>query len=198
MIQSRLYRSHVRLLGQYPAAYKVHNDHCKTTSNEALIGTCQLIPPQEEDYEDQASAAGKPPPKRRRVRGFNDRPGVVQEAAGYRKHWIACLFTSVGYGKPTKKHAGMDKPEVILENTRKSLVGLREQLLKLRRGDKEKGGATASELGIADAEATPGELWSCKFNSGLFAVEWADTKRVLEEELNGLGENVRVVSPSKA
>jgi hypothetical protein len=76
----------------------------------------------------------------------------------------------------------MDKPDMILENTRKSLIDLREQLCRLAREDKEE----------------VGELWSCKFNSGLFAVQWADTRRVLEEEVKSLGKIVRVVSPAKS
>lgn len=27
----------------------------------------------------------------------------------------------------------------------------------------------------------PGDLWGCKFNAGLFAVEWGRTKKVLED-----------------
>lgn len=81
----------------------------------------------------------------------------------------------------------MDKPDVILENTRKSLTDLREQLWRLENEDKE-------EVG----KKRPGELWSCKFNSGLFAVQWADTRKVLEEELKSLGETIRVVSTAKS
>jgi ADP-ribose 1''-phosphate phosphatase len=140
---------------QYPAAYKVHNDHCRATPNEVLIGTCQLIPPQENDYKRTPSGSGK--------------------------HWIACLLTSVGYGKKaTKTHPAMDKPDLILESTRRSLIDLREQLSKLAEENKKE----------------VGELWSCKFNSGLFAVEWADTRRVLEAELRGLGKIVLVISPA--
>lgn len=27
----------------------------------------------------------------------------------------------------------------------------------------------------------PGELWGCRFNAGLFAVEWERTRKVLED-----------------
>jgi ADP-ribose 1''-phosphate phosphatase len=74
----------------------------------------------------------------------------------------------------------MDKPDLILESTRRSLIDLREQLSKLADENKKE----------------VGELWSCKFNSGLFAVEWADTRRVLEAELRGLGNIVQVISPA--
>jgi hypothetical protein len=149
-----------RPAGQYPAAYKVHNEYCKATANEKLLGTCQLIPPQQEDY---------------------DRP-----RSSSRRHWIACLFTSKGYGKPTKKHPGVDEPDVILEHTRASLQDLKEQLLELEN--------TGEEVD----EDRPTELWSCKFNSGLFAVAWTDSKKVLQEQLTSLGKTVRVVSPARS
>lgn len=146
---------------KYPAAYKVHNDYCKATSNESLIGTTQLIAPQHEDYKKANSGLKKK-----------------------QQHWIACLFTSVGYGKPTKTRPGMDKPDVILENTRNSLRDLQTQLLKIEHAAEGK-----------EDETIPGELWSCRINSGLFAVQWADTRQVMEEELKSLCRTVTVVSP---
>ncbi len=165
------------------------------TSDKALIGTCQLIPPQEEDYE-PAAITSMPPSKRRRVE-LSSSKSIPKESLSLRRHWIACLFTSIGYGKPTKNHPGMDKPDVILENTRKSLVDLKEQIFKFEsKEEEEEEEKEVSTLRIAKAEGEmPGELWSCKFNSGLFAVDWADTRKVLEEELKGLGKTVRVVSP---
>nr|OQO26400.1 hypothetical protein B0A51_05586 [Rachicladosporium sp. CCFEE 5018] len=54
---------------KYPAAYKVHLAHCKATKAEDLLGTAQLISPQDSDVK-----AGE-------------------------SHWIACVFTSVDVGK---------------------------------------------------------------------------------------------------
>jgi ADP-ribose 1''-phosphate phosphatase len=92
----------------------------------------------------------------------------------------------------------MDKPDVILENTRKSLVDLKEQLLKLEnkaeKGDDDESLKTKTTV----HGDKPGELWSCKFNSGLFAVDWADTRKVLEDEFKSLEKPVRVVSPEKS
>ena len=92
----------------------------------------------------------------------------------------------------------MDKPDVILENTRKSLIDLKEQLLKLQQDGGEGKGQHSSTAEEQEREDRPGELWSCKFNSGLFAVDWADSKKVLEEELKSLGRTVRVVSPAES
>ena len=123
---------------------------------------------------------------------------AARESSGSKRHWIACLFTSEGYGKPTKTHPGMDKPDVILKNTRKSLVDLKEQLLKLEKGAEGRDGGIDSQSKKVMSKDGPRELWSCKFNSGLFAVEWEHTGKVLEEELKSLGKTVRVVSPAKS
>lgn len=92
----------------------------------------------------------------------------------------------------------MDKPEVILQNTRKSLRDLREQLLRLENHDEKAKDSGPVKAKIAGSHNKPGELWSCKFNSGLFAVDWEDTRKVLEEELEVWGKTVRVVSPGKS
>lgn len=42
-----------------------------------------------------------------------------------------------------------------------------------------------------DEMSAPNGLWSCRFNSGLFRVEWSQSRRVLE----GAGLAVTVVSP---
>jgi ADP-ribose 1''-phosphate phosphatase len=183
------------LHGQYPAAYKIHNHYCKATSADQLIGTCQLIPPQRDDYE-RVVTVRRPPSKRRKIDESEDEKNAAQKSPGSKRHWIACLFTSKGYGKATKTHPGMDKPEVILENTKKSLVDLKEQLLERQHeGEKDEADTKAKRLG---SKELPGELWSCRFNSGLFAVDWADTRKVLEEELKSVGKAVRVVSPAES
>jgi ADP-ribose 1''-phosphate phosphatase len=161
-----------------------------------IIGTCQLIPPQQEDYEGAANTV-RPRSKRRKIETSNETDATKSQPDS-RKHWIACLFTSVGYGKPTKKHPGMDKPDVILGNTEKSLVDLKEQLLKLENKSEEGDDDESPKTRTSVHAGKPGELWSCKFNNGLFAVDWADTRKVLEEELKSLGKPVRVVSPGKS
>lgn len=181
---------------QYPTAYKIHNGYCKSTPNQALVGTCQLIPPQQQDYEEGGSSTLSLRSERRKVEE-PDRGSLGQQVPCRKRHWIACLFTSIGYGKPTKKHPGMDKPDVILENTRNSLIDLKEQILKLENEENEEDGQVSSKGRTSGGEDKPGELWCCKFNSGLFAVEWTDTREVLEEELKSLRKTIRVVSPAK-
>ncbi|GAB1199232.1 hypothetical protein APSETT444_008578 [Aspergillus pseudonomiae] len=75
-----------------------------------------------------------------------------------KKHWIICLFTSRNFGKR------VSPPEVIIQNTELAVADMVRQIHELR----------ADESGI-------GELWSCRFNSGLFGVKWELSRRVLEE-----------------
>ncbi|KAL4893663.1 hypothetical protein BDV59DRAFT_207486 [Aspergillus ambiguus] len=69
-----------------------------------------------------------------------------------KRHWVICLFTSKRTGK------NVSDPDTILENTRLALADMKRQI---------------DELGI--------ELWSCRFNSGLFKVEWQLSRKVLED-----------------
>jgi ADP-ribose 1''-phosphate phosphatase len=71
-------------------------------------------------------------------------------------------------------------PDVILENTVRAVQDMARQVLELR----------------AKGEAV-GQIYSCRFNSGLFHVDWKYSKAVLEKECAGIPElgNVVVVRP---
>ena len=103
---------------------------------------------------------------------------------GRERHWIACLFTSVGLGR------NVSKPEVILENTRRAVKDLGTQVEMLR--EKQLGNKKnyQDHKGGTGAE-TPGDCWAVRINSGLFSVPWAQTKKVLEEG----GVDIVVVRP---
>lgn len=122
-----------------------------------LAGECLLIPPQKEDYKQRK----KP------------------------RRWIACLFTSVGYGKKNARlnNPGKSEPGFIMYYTRAALEDFRVQY-------EEYVCAASSSDGGSDP---PGEIWACKFNSGAFGVAWEDTKGVLEEEFHGFGASFTVV-----
>ncbi|OJJ45751.1 hypothetical protein ASPZODRAFT_133621 [Penicilliopsis zonata CBS 506.65] len=77
-----------------------------------------------------------------------------------KRHWIICLFTSPRFGQ------NRSSPEVILENTVFAIADMKRQLRILR---------------VREVEGGPAELWSCRFNSGLFGVEWRLTRSVLED-----------------
>ncbi|AEO61394.1 hypothetical protein MYCTH_2311508 [Thermothelomyces thermophilus ATCC 42464] len=74
-------------------------------------------------------------------------------------HYIGCLFTSRGYGR------SRDPPESILGATGPAM----RHLMRLIAEEEERTGAQI------------GEVRMCRINSGLFAVPWDRTKRVVEE-----------------
>jgi ADP-ribose 1''-phosphate phosphatase len=76
-----------------------------------------------------------------------------------KKHWIVCLFTSKGYGQH------VDRSEQIINSTLAALEDLKEKLADLR---------------LDGTEPSPTALYSCRFNSGLFAVPWSQTRAAIE------------------
>jgi ADP-ribose 1''-phosphate phosphatase len=150
---------------------------------------------------------------RRKRRKFNAEQST-------KKHWIGCLFTSDGYGKPTKRKPGKDPPGKILQNTRAALKDLVQQLEVLdappRRldsadvgtgdprldGDAPRGSGTDNGRRVgantaghgAGRDPQLGSLYACKFNSGSFGVEWKDTRAVIEEVLDGSNKTLHVIS----
>ncbi|WEW54636.1 ADP-ribose 1''-phosphate phosphatase [Emydomyces testavorans] len=189
---------------KYPGAYRIYRAHCQKylqqqskTSGRPIDSTAQgtegsregskrvlrspegtalLIPPQPEDYyvllQEETDTATEPRGKKRRR--VNKCGG--KQLAG-KRHWIVCLFTSWHYSSKQKS-----SPEVILENTTLALEDLKRQLQDLE--------MTATDESRKPKE-TPTDLWSCRFNAGLFGVPWQETKAVLEEA----GLRVTVVRP---
>ncbi|RAH79848.1 hypothetical protein BO86DRAFT_435383 [Aspergillus japonicus CBS 114.51] len=93
------------------------------------------------------------------------------EPSGGHQHWIICLFTSFSYGTATSP------VDILLGNTELAVADLKKQLEELR--------AEGIDLG---------RLWSCRFNSGLFGVDWAHSRDILVRS----GLEVTVVSPPRA
>jgi ADP-ribose 1''-phosphate phosphatase len=136
------------------------------------LGTCLLIPPQRGDY---APDSGRGQRRSRNVQ--LQATGLSQNR---RKHWIACVITSRLYGR------SVSPPDIIIENTRLAVRDLKRQLAELQRARGAEACANSD-----NSDNRPGELWSCRFNSGLFAVAWAESRKVLEES----GLQVTVVRP---
>lgn len=72
-------------------------------------------------------------------------------------HWVACLFTSRGFGK------SVDNEADIVSNTERSLADLSAKLTESK-----------------DQGQSIGDCFSVKINSGLFRVDWELTKRVID------------------
>ncbi len=114
---------------KYPKSFELYNKHCKSFSDDDLIGSAQLV-----DTTELKNIPGKP-----------------------RK--IINLFTSKAFGMYK------DFPDEIVENTRSAL----DYLWPL--------------LQMAEPNSKEINIWSNKFNSGLFDVPWEDTEKVLLEAL---------------
>jgi hypothetical protein len=153
--------------------------HCqRATGPRTLIGTCLLIPPQPYDYERARTL---------KLKGI-DNALLGEITIPKPRRWIACLFTSIGYGRPNKKtnNPGKDSPSLILQHTRLALEELRTRLEDYAISDPKKMkflGTTAKEA----ADEKPGEIWSSKFNSGAFGVDWEVTREVLVQEFDTFG-----------
>lgn len=146
---------------QYPEAFRIYRSHCQsylsdprneTAANKQNQGARTIRLP-------EGTTLLIPPQEK----DYSLRGG----AAKVKKQWIACLFTSWHYG-PRKR----SPPDVILANTELAVADLRRQIAEIKSNVR------------ADADpqtALPGELWGCRFNAGLFAVEWEKTRTVLED-----------------
>ena len=157
---------------QCPAAFEVYQLHCKRAARPYdLIGTCLLIPPQPSDYEQQRKVKLK----------VTDKLIISDINVPKPRRWIACLFTSIGYGRPNMKtnNPGKGSPSSILTFTRTALEELRTLL-------EDFGPTNFNKMtrGATDDDK-PGEIWSPMFNSGAFGVDWGDTQQILIDEFNG-------------
>lgn len=132
-------------------------------------GTALIIPPQKRDYESEKANEGK----------AKEKEGAATTTTTKKKHWIICLFTSRQFGK------NVSSPDTILANTELAIAEMKEQLAKLAVRNTDEGEENGSGM------SAPRELWSCRFNSGLFRVEWSRSRRVMEEA----GLEVTVVRP---
>lgn len=95
-----------------------------------------------------------------------------------KRRWIACLFTSVGYGKAHMpvNNPGKDANGLIVKHTRCALEELRVRL------EEHCPSNFNEETNWRTDDRKPGAIWSGKFNSGAFGVDWEDTRAILEEE----------------
>jgi ADP-ribose 1''-phosphate phosphatase len=149
----------LQLRRQFPAAYSIYANHCKTNHAEDLLGTCLLIAPQEKDI---------------------DRTKPV---------WIACLFTSVGYGKGNKRNGnpGVSSKEDIVKATAPALLRM------LLDWESERENEAAKEDGAE--EKTPDSAIFCpKFNAGSFGVEWEKTEELIVQKWGAVEAQWTVVS----
>lgn len=169
---------------QYPAAYEKYRSHCKH----------YLSHPQSKYANGPATASKKPDAKSdTTVRKLQLPEGTAliippQKSdvdRNGRSHWIICLFTSRKFGR------NKSSTKVILENTNLALEDMNRQLALLE--EKAKGvGDDDGEVQGGGENLKPTVLWSCRFNAGLFGVDWKLSRRVLADQKV----EVTVVRPS--
>lgn len=142
-------------LEQFPTAFQAYAAHCKPpSSNPANLA------------DHQRALAGT---------AFLVPPSPPQE-----NHWIACLFTSVGYGR------SVDSPEQIVATTERALADLARQIEEFRSRDQDGTEAMGSpavpseKVQVEEPMPILGSCWSVRLNSGKFGVDWSRTKTVLE------------------
>ncbi|KIV82277.1 hypothetical protein PV11_04398 [Exophiala sideris] len=157
-----------------PQAYSIYRAHCKRAKKPYdLLGTCLLIPPQRQDYAH----------KKDKIKDGDDSKATFppESVVFDKRRWIACLFTSIGYGKSNMaiNNPGKAPKETILINTRYALEELRTRLETLGPSNFDERTSWKTD------DEKPGEIWSVKFNSGAFGVPWKETREILEQEFAG-------------
>ncbi|KAL4735646.1 hypothetical protein BDV11DRAFT_208303 [Aspergillus similis] len=144
---------------KYPAAYEIYESHCLMYLQKPQYRNINPPDTVAEGSQIPARSIRLPegstliiPPQKRDY-----------EKPGGKKHWIVCLFTSRGYGRNV---SGVD---IILQNTELAIADLKDQLDELKQ--KCSGPDDVNIKGLR----------ACRFNSGLFGVDWALTRRILED-----------------
>ena len=140
-----------------------YEQHCKKhKGKDSLLGTCLLILPKKGDNEDHAETIAKSKVV------YNDRK------------WVACLFTSRGYGNKNARtgNPGKDRPDDILKHTRSALEDFRRQLERF-------GPTDLTEDSWKTDDEKPGTIASVLFNSGKFGVPWIETQQLIRQVFAG-------------
>ena len=124
------------------------------------MGSCLLIPPQAE-----AAVSGTEIDSALsdEAGGNVGQVGEVGDGEVKATHWIACLFTSHGYGK------NVSPPDVILRNTELAVSDLARQIEAVR-----------AEGSVGEEGRIISECWAVRINCGFFGVPWERTKEVLQ------------------
>ncbi|KAL4880925.1 hypothetical protein BJY04DRAFT_218765 [Aspergillus karnatakaensis] len=141
---------------KYPAAHEVYQAHCDWYGKSPqYLDTSNIVVSTgritRQVQRPEGTALLIPPQK------------SDYEREGGKRHWIICLFTSRCYGRR------VSSADVVLQNTELAIADLKVQLDILKSG----------YLGPDVVAIT--ELWSCRFNSGLFKVDWKYSREILDE-----------------
>lgn len=178
----------------FPAADLVYKSYCNDVRpspdewpTRDLMGRCLFVAPQKTDVERRGSL------------------------------WIGCVFTSYGYGKRAVRgpegHAAKDSAAKVVAYTKTALEDLRAWVEKVEKnGFPEEEHSTANTTSTHDknevlssksSEEQPHErkekktkvvIYSPKFNSGNFGVEWEITAAMIRETFDGWDGEWRILA----
>ncbi|KAL8686496.1 MAG: hypothetical protein Q9218_007063 [Villophora microphyllina] len=203
---------------QSPSAFKYYQHHCTHSSNshrslvdhqKALVGTSLLIDPFFHQFSAKAPVNLEPGEKNPRTYPKGTKIEIEKQ------FWIACLFTSNGYGK------NVDPPDSILKATAAALNHLHKQIEHQRetmaryQHSLDKSRRELEDFidsGVDDPRCKRdyqsevkgcedclqlhliGDCYSVRINSGLFGVPWEKSAEVL---VNGHVDMVVVRPPEE-
>ncbi|KAJ5167480.1 uncharacterized protein N7482_006261 [Penicillium canariense] len=136
---------------RYPAAFQYYRDHCLQFVRSRA--THDIIDLQDPN---ESTVSVRLPVGTTLI--IPPQPADIR--SGQKKQWVICLFTSQGFGRR------VDSPDLITNCTYSALKDLKDQIARLRQ-----------QLWVP----MPDELYSCRFNSGLFAVPWEQTRQLVED-----------------
>ena len=177
----------LQLKKHFPAAFAVYTEHCQRHSPTELFGTCLLVAPQHADY----NKSQKPV-------------------------WVACLFTSVGYGKRrggkrSGGNPGVSSRQDVLQATGTALGEMLEAWQDARADAEAEAEADVEPEADADnandnnakdkkkddkeeKAKKPGAIFSPRFNAGSFGVPWEATEELILQKWSGVDVTWTVVS----
>ncbi|KAJ5312003.1 hypothetical protein PENANT_c022G06098 [Penicillium antarcticum] len=138
---------------QYPAAYEIYRSHCQQHAENRQTYLIMDI--------DSHSENNTVEVRRPLGTALIILPQQSDMTIHGRRHWIVCLFTSHGYGR----HA-MSR-EMILNATWSALHDMQRKVYQINQHDGPGGQIQG--------------LHACRFNSGLFGVPWARTRRLIDQ-----------------
>ena len=156
----------LQLKQQYPVAYNIYESWCKETDPEDLMGTCLLIPPQSEDPQADAEVTTQV------TQSTSSQGNEVIPAV-----FIACLFTSKGYGRGNKKaqRPPRSSKTAIVKATEQSLTNFLVQYNRLGESDDQ------AHHGDAASSARPRDIFSVRINAGSFGVPWETSNQLIKK-----------------
>ncbi|KAJ5746952.1 uncharacterized protein N7511_008648 [Penicillium nucicola] len=135
----------------YPAAYEIYRSHCQQHAEDRQAHHILNLEPRS----DRTVIVNRP-----LGTALIISPQQTDVAINGRRHWVICLFTSTGCGRHVASQ------EMILNATWSALMDMQRGVDQINWSNGPAGQIQS--------------LHGCRFNSGLFGVPWARTRRLID------------------